>query len=115
MGEDLTQAHKVSDGIVAPGYEPAALDILAKKKGGKYCVLQIDPIYTPPAIETKQVYGISLQQRRNDALITPDAYFNERVTKNTEVPKDALVDLTVASVALKVRRGIRLRCDKAGL
>ncbi|KAL1733359.1 cytidine deaminase-like protein [Schizophyllum commune] len=107
-------SREVSDGIVAPGYEPAALDILAKKKGGKYCVLQIDPAYTPPAIETKQVYGISLQQRRNDALITPDAYFNERVTRNTEVPKDALVDLTVASVALKYTQSNSVAYAKAG-
>ncbi|KAL1748168.1 cytidine deaminase-like protein [Schizophyllum fasciatum] len=107
-------SREVSDGIVAPGFEPAALEILAKKKGGKYCVLQIDPNYTPPAIETKQVYGISLQQRRNDALITPSAFFNERVTKNTTVPDEALLDLTVATVALKYTQSNSVAYAKAG-
>ncbi|RPD64410.1 bifunctional purine biosynthesis protein ade10 [Lentinus tigrinus ALCF2SS1-7] len=93
-------SREVSDGIIAPGYSPEALEVLAKKKGGKYCVLQIDPAYKPAEIETRQVYGISLQQRRNDAKI--DAHlFNNIVTKNKELPNQALTDLIVATLALK--------------
>ena len=80
-------SREVSDGVVAPGYSPEALEILGKKKGGKYCVLQvrlrvitpkptalildpqIDPNYVPGGVETRQVYGVSLQQKRNDAKI----------------------------------------------
>lgn len=54
---------EVSDGVVAPGYEPEALELLKKKKGGKYCVLQIDPNFTPDLLESRQVYGITLQQK----------------------------------------------------
>lgn len=106
-------SREVSDGIIAPGYEPAALDILAKKKGGKYCVIQIDPAYVPAAIETKQVYGISLTQRRNDAQISP-ALFGERVTKNTEVPEEALRDLTLATLALKYTQSNSVAYAKGG-
>ncbi|KAI0032663.1 bifunctional purine biosynthesis protein ade10 [Vararia minispora EC-137] len=93
-------SREVSDGIIAPDYSPEALDILTKKKGGKYCVLQIDPNYKPAEIETRQVYGISLQQRRNDARITPEL-FTSVVSKNKELSKTAIIDLTVATLALK--------------
>lgn len=78
-------SREVSDGIIAPGYSPEALNVLSNKKGGKYCVLQIDPSYTPAAIETRQVYGISMQQKRNDAKIDAKLFENI-VTKNKEVP-----------------------------
>lgn len=95
-------SREVSDGIIAPGYSDEALEILKKKKGGKYCVLQVcacptfifsdlnlslqmDPQYKPAAIETRQVYGVYLQQRRNDAKITGEL-FNNIVSKNKEVP-----------------------------
>lgn len=77
-------SREVSDGIIAPGYSPEALEVLGKKKGGKYCVLQIDPTYKPADIETRQVYGIHLQQRRNDAKIDAKLFENI-VTKNKEV------------------------------
>ncbi|KDN52370.1 putative ADE17-5-aminoimidazole-4-carboxamide ribotide transformylase [Tilletiaria anomala UBC 951] len=91
---------EVSDGVIAPGYEPAALEILSKKKGGKYCVLQMDPNYEPHLQETRQVYGISLQQRRNDAKID-ETLFTNVVSEKKEIPKQALLDLTVATLALK--------------
>ena len=91
---------EVSDGVIAPGYEPAALEVLSKKKGGKYCVLQIDPNFEPDLIETRSVYGIQLQQRRNDAKITKDLFQNI-VSQNKTVPDSALLDLTVATLALK--------------
>ncbi|EPT01004.1 hypothetical protein FOMPIDRAFT_1060110 [Fomitopsis schrenkii] len=93
-------SREVSDGIIAPGYSPEALDVLSKKKGGKYCVLQIDPSYVPEAIETRQVYGIHLQQRRNDAKVSPELFSN-LVTKNKELPSEAQTDLIVATLALK--------------
>lgn len=77
-------SREVSDGVIAPGYAPEALEVLRKKKGGKYCVLEIDPSYKPPAIETRQVYGIHLQQKRNDAKIDAKLFSN-LVTKNTDV------------------------------
>ncbi|KAH9935977.1 bifunctional purine biosynthesis protein ade10 [Epithele typhae] len=84
-------SREVSDGIIAPGYSPEALEVLSKKKGGKYCVLQIDPSYKPAEVETRQVYGISLQQRRNDAKIDP-SLFQNIVTKNKEVRRSSAAD-----------------------
>lgn len=81
-------SREVSDGIIAPGYSPEALEVLGKKKGGKYCVLQIDPNYRPAEIETRQVYGIHMQQRHNDAKIDPSLFANI-VTKNKEVRSSA--------------------------
>ncbi|WWC65458.1 phosphoribosylaminoimidazolecarboxamide formyltransferase/IMP cyclohydrolase [Kwoniella dejecticola CBS 10117] len=93
-------SREVSDGVIAPGYEPEALEILSKKKGGKYCVLQMDPKFEPAEIETRQVYGVSLQQRRNDCKID-ESLFSNVVTKNKDLPKQAIIDLIVATLALK--------------
>ncbi|KAE8541432.1 phosphoribosylaminoimidazolecarboxamide formyltransferase/IMP cyclohydrolase [Cryptococcus gattii VGV] len=93
-------SREVSDGVIAPGYEPEALEILRKKKGGKYCVLQMDTNYVPPEIETRQVYGISLQQKRNDCKID-ESLFKNVVTANKDLPKSAVTDLVVATLALK--------------
>ncbi len=71
---------EVSDGLVAPGYEPAALEILRKKKGGAFIVLQAQPGYSPPAMEYREVYGMVLAQRRNDATITAAASMSKQVT-----------------------------------
>ena len=94
---------EVSDGVIAPGYSPEALEILSKKKGGNYLVLQIDPSYEPSTTETRTVYGINLQQHRNDVLISPDDTFNSILSpKNSPpLPESALRDLTVATIALK--------------
>lgn len=105
---------EVSDGVIAPGYEPAALEILKKKKGGKYCVLQIEPNYNPDSIETRQVYGISLQQKRNDAIINAST-FKEVVSENKEVPDQAIVDLTVATIALKYTQSNSVCYAKNGM
>lgn len=93
-------SREVSDGVIAPGYDEDALAILQKKKGGKYCVLQMDPSYTPPDIETRQVYGISLQQRRNDCVIDKSLFSNV-VTANKNVPEQTIIDMIVATLALK--------------
>ncbi|KAG5664144.1 hypothetical protein KAF25_006729 [Fusarium avenaceum] len=93
---------EVSDGVIAPGYEDTALEILKKKKGGRYLVLQIDPEYNPPATETRTVYGINLQQHRNDVEITPK-HFNTIITpKDTaSLPESAARDLTISTITLK--------------
>ena len=95
-------SREVSDGVIAPGYEDEALEILKKKKGGKYLVLQMDPSYEPQAEETRQVYGISLTQSHNDAKIGRESFSNIIVPKESPpVPEAALRDLTVATIALK--------------
>ncbi|KAF8799247.1 AICARFT/IMPCHase bienzyme [Phlegmacium glaucopus] len=93
-------SREVSDGIIAPGYTDEALDLLKKKKAGKYCVLEIDPAYVPPEIETKQVYGVHLRQKRNDCKID-SSLFENLVTKNKDLPSAAVTDLIVATLALK--------------
>ena len=93
-------AREVSDGVIAPAYEPKALKILAKKKGGKYVVIQMDLEYEPEQLETREIYGISLEQRRNDRPVTPDDFKNI-VTKNKELPAEAIRDMLVAWITLK--------------
>lgn len=93
-------SREVSDGVIAPGYAPDALDVLRKKKTGKYCVLEMDPNYAPPELETRQVYGVSLQQRRNDIKIDAELFKNI-VTQNKDLPQQALTDLLVAILAIK--------------
>lgn len=96
-------SREVSDGVVAPAYSNEALDILSKKKGGKYLVLQIEESYEPQAIETRTVYGMQMQQQRNDLSINPQSTFKSIMTPKdlTQVPEHALRDLTVATIALK--------------
>ncbi|KAJ7780168.1 bifunctional purine biosynthesis protein ade10 [Mycena maculata] len=106
-------SREVSDGIIAPGYSPEALDVLSKKKGGKYCVLEIDPAYTPEDVETKQVYGVHLQQRRNTAKIDA-ALFSNIVTQSKEMPADALTDLILATLALKYTQSNSVAYAKHG-
>ncbi|KAI9095212.1 cytidine deaminase-like protein [Phlyctochytrium arcticum] len=94
-------SREVSDGIIAPGYSQVALDILKKKKGGKYCVLQIDPAYEPEQSETRQVYGLHLQQKRNDLLISRNEFANVVSKTVNSVTDDAVRDLIVATISLK--------------
>lgn len=92
---------EVSDGVIAPGYSPEALEILKKKKGGKYTILEVDPTYEPPSTETRQVYGISLSQHRNDIKITSQTFSHVITPANSTLPESAIVDLTVATISLK--------------
>ncbi|VUC36097.1 unnamed protein product [Clonostachys rosea] len=92
---------EVSDGVIAPGYEDAALEILKKKKGGRYLVLQIDPEYNPSGTETRTVYGISLQQHRNDYLVSPKSFTKVITPKAGTLSEAAARDLTVATITLK--------------
>lgn len=91
---------EVSDGVIAPGYEPEALALLKEKKKGAYNVIQIDETYVPAPIEVKQVYGISFEQGRNELKID-DAFFDNIVTKSKELPKQAKIDLAIAMITLK--------------
>ena len=96
----LVLQHEVSDGVIAPGYEPEALEILSAKKKGKYNVIQIDPAYEPEELETKQVFGITFEQKRNNDHITEELLQN-RPTKNKEIPENARRDLLIAMITLK--------------
>lgn len=96
----LVLQHEVSDGIIAPGYEPEALEILSAKKKGRYNVIQIDPAYEPEELETKQVFGITFEQKRNNDHITEEL-LQERPTKNKEIPEAARRDLLIAMITLK--------------
>ncbi|KAG0676169.1 5-aminoimidazole-4-carboxamide ribonucleotide formyltransferase [Kluyveromyces marxianus] len=107
-------SREVSDGVIAPGYEPEALEILSKKKNGKYCILQIDPNYTPDQIESRQVYGVTLQQKRNDAIINKSS-FKEIVSQNKDLPEQAVIDLTVATIALKYTQSNSVCYAKNGM
>ncbi len=91
---------EVSDGVIAPGYEPKALEMLQKKKGGNYCVLQIDPAYRPAPLERKQVYGITFEQGRNELKIDEN-FFSQIVTQNKNLPDSAKTDLAIAMITLK--------------
>ena len=96
----LVLQHEVSDGVIAPGYEPEALEILSAKKKDKYNVIQIDPAYEPEELETKQVFGITFEQKRNNDHITEELLQN-RPTKNKEIPENARRDLLIAMITLK--------------
>lgn len=91
---------EVSDGIIAPGYTPKALELLKAKRKGGYNVVKIDPDYAPKAIETKQVFGISFEQGRNDFKINRELLSNI-VTGNRELSEEALRDLIISLITLK--------------
>ncbi len=91
---------EVSDGVIAPGYEPEALEILREKKKGGYNVIQIDPSYVPAPIEKKQVYGVTFEQGRNELKIDEELLSNI-VTQNKEIPESAVIDMKIALITLK--------------
>jgi phosphoribosylaminoimidazolecarboxamide formyltransferase / IMP cyclohydrolase len=91
---------EVSDGVIAPGFEPEALELLRQKKGGKYVIVRIDPDYEPPALEQRQVFGVTFEQKRNDARPTA-ANFENVVSTRRDLPDSAVRDMMVAFVALK--------------
>ncbi len=91
---------EVSDGVIAPDYDPEALELLRTKKGGKYCIIKMDPDYAAPECETKEVFGVSFMQKRNDAKLDSGTLTNI-VTKNRDLPASAVRDLIVAMITLK--------------
>ena len=101
---DVTTAllikREVSDGVIAPGYEPEALEILKSKRKGNYNIVQIDPNYVPAVQETKQVFGITFEQGRNNFAINRELLSNI-VTENKDLPESAVRDLIIALITLK--------------
>ena len=91
---------EVSDGVIAPGYEPEALELLMQKKRGNYAIIEIDPAYEPNPIEHKEVFGITFEQGRNE-LVIDDELLSNVVTENKEIPKQAKIDLAIALITLK--------------
>ena len=91
---------EVSDGVIAPGYTEEAMELLMQKKKGNYNIIQIDPSYVPAEIERKQVYGITFEQGRNELVIN-DELFSNIVTKNKELPEEAVMDMKIAMITLK--------------
>ncbi|MBQ2466485.1 MAG: phosphoribosylaminoimidazolecarboxamide formyltransferase [Lachnospiraceae bacterium] len=91
---------EVSDGVIAPGYEPEALAILKEKKKGNYNVIEIDPNYVPRQLERKEVFGITFEQGRNE-LVIDDNFFANIVTENKNLTEQAKMDLAIAMITLK--------------
>lgn len=91
---------EVSDGVIAPGYTEEAMELLMQKKKGNYNIIKIEESYRPAPIERKQVYGITFEQGRNELDIN-DALFSNIVTKNKELPREAVMDMKIALITLK--------------
>ncbi|WP_270366640.1 phosphoribosylaminoimidazolecarboxamide formyltransferase [Eubacterium ramulus] len=104
---------EVSDGVIAPGYEPEALEILKAKKGGKYNVIEIDPNYVPDPIEHKQVFGVTFEQGRNELKIDRD-FLGNIVTENKEIPDSAKIDLIISLITLKYTQSNSVCYAKGG-
>lgn len=96
----LVIKREVSDGVIAPGYTKEALEILKAKKNGNYNVVEMDPSYVPNPIERKEVFGITFEQGRNE-LVIDENFFDNTVTENKEIPKQAKMDLAIAMITLK--------------
>lgn len=104
---------EVSDGIIAPSYSDEALEILKKKRRGNYLIIQMDPDYVPQETETKQVFGIKFEQKRNDAKISMDL-FNELPTKVNTLPESAKIDLLISMITLKYTQSNSVCYAKGG-
>lgn len=91
---------EVSDGVIAPGYDPKALEILKSKKNGNYCVIEIDDTYVPEPVERKQIFGIVFEQGRNDLDINREL-LSDVVTEQKEIPDAARIDLMISLITLK--------------
>ena len=104
---------EVSDGVIAPGYEPEALEILKAKKKGGYNVIQIDPDYVPAQVEHKQVYGVTFEQGRNELNIDRD-FLSNMVTENKEIPDSAKIDLIIALITVKYTQSNSVCYAKGG-
>merc|ERR1719240_1640799 len=105
---------EVSDGIIAAGFKPEALEILKAKKGGKFIVLQADPNYEAPEMEYRTIYGMGFMQKRNDALFD-EARLKNVVTKTNELPDKAKKDLILASIAIKFTQSNSVGYAKSGM
>ena len=104
---------EVSDGVIAPGYDADALEILKEKKKGNYNVIEIDPDYVPAPVERKEVFGVTFEQGRNELNIDKD-FFNDIVTENKELPDSAKIDLAIAMITLKYTQSNSVCYAKGG-
>ena len=104
---------EVSDGVIAPGYEPEALELLKQKKKGNYAIIEIDPNYEPDPIEHKEVFGITFEQGRNELVIN-DELLSNIVTENKELPEQAKIDLAIALITLKYTQSKSVCYAKGG-
>ena len=104
---------EVSDGVIAPGYEPEALELLKQKKKGNYAIIEIDPDYEPAPIEHKEVFGITFEQGRNE-LVIDDELLSNIVTENQELPEQAKIDLAIALITLKYTQSNSVCYAKGG-
>ena len=104
---------EVSDGVIAPGYSPEALEILKSKRGGNYLVLKMNPDYEPPAVETKQVFGVTFEQKRNDIKIS-DTCLEDVPTQNKNFTPEARRDLFIALITLKYMQSNSVCYAKGG-
>ena len=104
---------EVSDGVIAPGYEPEALEILKAKKKGNYNVIEIDENYVPKELERKEVFGIMFEQGRNELKIDED-FFSNIVTENKEIPESAKIDLAISMITLKYTQSNSVCYAKGG-
>ncbi|MBO7336012.1 MAG: phosphoribosylaminoimidazolecarboxamide formyltransferase, partial [Lachnospiraceae bacterium] len=104
---------EVSDGIIAPGYEPEALEILKGKKKGNYAVIEIDPSYRPAPVEHKEVFGVTFEQGRNELVIDENMLTNI-VTKNKDLPESAKIDLIISLITLKYTQSNSVCYAKGG-
>lgn len=104
---------EVSDGVIAPGYEPEALEILKEKKKGNYNVIKIDPEYKPNPIEHKEVFGVTFEQGRNE-LVIDDDFLGNIVTDNKEIPESAKIDLIISLITLKYTQSNSVCYAKGG-
>ena len=104
---------EVSDGVIAPGYEPEALEILKAKKNGNYCVIQMDETYEPEPVERKQVFGVVFEQGRNELDINGQLLSNV-VTENKEIPEQAKIDLVISLITLKYTQSNSVCYAKGG-
>ena len=104
---------EVSDGVIAPGYEPEALEILKAKKKGNYNVIEIDENYVPKELERKEVFGITFEQGRNE-LKNDENFFSDIVTENKEIPESAKIDLAISMITLKYTQSNSVCYAKGG-
>ena len=104
---------EVSDGVIAPGYEPDALEILKQKKKGNYNIIEIDPAYKPKKLERKEVFGVTFEQGRNELHID-EHFFDNIVTKNKDLPESAKINLAIAMITLKYTQSNSVCYAKGG-
>ena len=104
---------EVSDGVIAPGYEPEALELLKQNKKGNYAIIEIDPDYEPAPVEHKEVFGVTFEQGRNELVIN-DELLSNVVTENKEIPELAKIDLAIALITLKYTQSNSVCYAKGG-